>query len=193
VWTEPLTCVFEGFPKRVCFESLHDRQKGAGHSASSDGACLFDRAGRVWCCAIEPGRARTGRHGFLEIIHYFTVHSITWRALPSEFGSWNSVGRLSAAQLLRIFEAFFQWLAECSQTANLVQLFDSTTARAHVSAAGAKGDSIARRSAACAVVSRPKSICGRPLPHVRPRMEPGGQRAANIVTRRPKTYREMIP
>jgi hypothetical protein len=36
------------------------------------------------------------------------------------------------------FEAFFQLLAECSQTAHLVQLFDSTTARAHVSAAGAK-------------------------------------------------------
>ena len=99
MWTEPLTCVFDGFPKRVCFESLHDRQKGAGHSASSDGACLFDRAGRVWCCAIEPGRARTGRHGFLEIIHYFTVHSITWRALPSEFGSWNSVGRLSGGSV----------------------------------------------------------------------------------------------
>jgi Transposase DDE domain len=48
-------------------------------------------------------------------------------------------------------------LAECSQTAHLVQFFDSTTARAHVSAAGAQGGSIARRSAARAAVSRPKS------------------------------------
>jgi hypothetical protein len=37
-----------------------------------------------------------------------------------------------------VFEAFFQTLAECSKTAHLIQFFDSTTARAHVSAAGAK-------------------------------------------------------
>ena len=30
-------------------------------------------------------------------------------------------------------------LAECSPTAHLIQFFDSTTARAHVSAAGARG------------------------------------------------------
>jgi transposase len=35
-----------------------------------------------------------------------------------------------AAQPLGVFEAFFQVLAECSQTAHLVQFFDSTTARA---------------------------------------------------------------
>ena len=38
-----------------------------------------------------------------------------------------------------VFEAFFQMLAESSKTAHLIQFFDSTTARAHVSAAGAKG------------------------------------------------------
>src|SRR6201996_5857430 len=76
---------------------------------------------------------------FLEAIHYFTVHSITWRALPREYGKWNSVWkrfwRLSRSG---VFEAFFQMLAECSQTAHLIQFFDSTTARDHVSAAGAK-------------------------------------------------------
>ena len=61
-----------------------------------------------------------------------------------------------AAQPLGVFEAFFQLLAEHSKTAHLVQLFDSTTARAHVSAAGAKGGSIVKRSAARAAVSRPK-------------------------------------
>jgi len=34
-------------------------------------------------------------------------------------------------------------LAECSQTAHLIQLFDSTTARAHVSPAGAKATVLA--------------------------------------------------
>src|SRR3978361_1538627 len=95
---------------------------------------------------------------FLEAVHYFTVHSITWRALPSEYGKWNSVWkrfwRLSRSG---VFEAFFQMLAEFSQTAHLVQLFDSTTARAHVSAAGAKGGSSPRRSAARAAASRRKS------------------------------------
>jgi hypothetical protein len=47
VWTESLICVFDGFPNRVWFESLHDRQKGAGHADSNDGARLVDRAGRV--------------------------------------------------------------------------------------------------------------------------------------------------
>jgi hypothetical protein len=32
----------------------------------------------------EPGH---DDRKFLEAIHYFTVHSITWRALPNEFGN----------------------------------------------------------------------------------------------------------
>jgi hypothetical protein len=36
-----------------------------------------------------------------------------------------------------VFEAFFEALAGLSQTAHLVQMFDSTVVRAHVSAAGA--------------------------------------------------------
>ena len=91
--------------------------------------------------AVQSSRGQPGRDDrkFLEAIHYFTVHSITWRALPDEFGNWNSVWkrfwRLSRSG---VFEAFFQVLAECSETAHLIQFFDSTTARAHVSAAGAK-------------------------------------------------------
>ncbi|HUN98295.1 MAG TPA: hypothetical protein VMU69_18920, partial [Bradyrhizobium sp.] len=44
--------------------------------------------------------------------------------------------------------AFFQLLAEQSRTAHLVQFFDSTVVRAHVSAAGAKGGRKIRRLAA---------------------------------------------
>ena len=36
----------------------------------------------------EPGH---DDRNFLEALHYFTVHSITWRALPAEFGNWNSI------------------------------------------------------------------------------------------------------
>ena len=114
--------------------------------------------------ASEAGEAWSdGRIKFLEAIHYFTVHSITWRALPEEFGKWNSVWkrfwRLSRSG---VFEAFFQMLAECSETAHLIQFFDSTTARAHVSAAGAKGGSSIRPSAARVAASRPKST-SRPI------------------------------
>lgn len=92
----------------------------------------------------EPGH---DDRKFLEALHYFTVHNVTWRALPAEFGNWNSVWkrfwRLSRAD---VFEAFFESLAGCSRTAHLVQMFDSTVVRAHVSAAGAKGGSKIRRS-----------------------------------------------
>jgi len=92
--------------------------------------------------AVQSNRGEPGHDDrrFLEAIHYFTVHSITWPALPEEFGNWNSVWkrfwRLSRSG---VFEAFFQMLAECSETAHLIQFFDSTTARAHVSAAAQKG------------------------------------------------------
>jgi transposase len=120
-----------------------------------------------WAIALELFQAACSRRGakgrddrkFLEALHYFTVHSITWRALPVEFGNWNTVWkrfwRLSRSG---VFETFFQALAGLSPTAHLVQMFDSTVVRAHVSAAGAKGGSTAKRSAARAVVSRPRSI-----------------------------------
>src|ERR1700731_4084063 len=115
--------------------------------------------------AVRSRRGDKGRDDrkFLEAMHYFTVHNITWRALPKEFGNWNSVWkRFWRLSQRGVFEAFFQALAECSETAHLMQFFDSTTARAHVSAAGAKGGSSAKRSAARAAASRPKST-SRPI------------------------------
>ena len=94
---------------------------------------------------FEASRSRRGAKGrddktFLSALHYFAVHNITWRALPAEFGNWNTIWkrfwRLSQSG---VFEAFFEALAAMSETAHLVQMFDSTVVRAHVSAAGAKG------------------------------------------------------
>ena len=119
-----------------------------------------------WAIVLELFRACRSRRGakgrddrrFLEALHYFAVHNITWRALPAEFGPWNSVWkrfwRLSRAG---VFEAFFEALAGLSRTAHLVQMFDSTAVRAHVSAAGAKGGRTSRRSAARAAAFRPRS------------------------------------
>jgi transposase len=113
--------------------------------------------------AFRAARSRRGEPGrddrkFLEALHYFTVHNITWRALPAEYGKWHSVWkrfwRLSQAG---VFEALLANLAEFSATAHLVQMSDSTVLRAHVSAAGAKGGSRVRPSAARAAAFRPKS------------------------------------
>src|SRR5207237_2798979 len=97
--------------------------------------------------AFQAARSRRGDKGrddrkFLEALHFFIVHNISWRALPAEYGNWNSVWkRFWRLSRTGVFEAFFQLLAERSETAHLVQFFDSTTVRAHVSAAGAKGGS----------------------------------------------------
>jgi len=119
-----------------------------------------------WDFAVALFRAARSRRGdkgnddrkFLEALLYFSVNNVSWRALPKEFGNWNSVWkrfwRLSQSGT---FEAFFQLLAERSETAHLVQLFDSTVARAHISAAGAKGGRTVKRSAARAAGSRQKS------------------------------------
>jgi transposase len=70
--------------------------------------------------AVRSRRGDKGRDDrkFLEALHYFTVHNITWRALPAEFGKWNSVWkrfwRLSKAGF---FVDFFDALAGLSQSA----------------------------------------------------------------------------
>jgi transposase len=114
--------------------------------------------------AAQSSRGEPGHDDrkFLAALHYFTVHNISWRALPAEFGKWNSVWkRFWRLSRTGVFEAFFQMLAETSKTAHLVQMFDSTVVRAHVSAAGAKGGSKIRRSAVQGVGSRAKSTSRR--------------------------------
>jgi transposase len=137
-----------------------------GGSASGGATMLTGMTEDDWATVLRVFAASCSRRGakgrndrrFLEAMHYFTVHNITWRALPEDFGNWNSVWkrfwRLSRAG---VFEAFFEALAALSGTAHLVQMFDSTIVRAHVSAAGAKGGSAVKRSAARAGASRPRS------------------------------------
>jgi len=119
-----------------------------------------------WEIMVEVFRAARSRRGdkghddrkFLEALHYFSVHNITWRALPEQFGPWNSVWkRFWRLSRRGVFEAMLGILAGLSGTAHLVQMVDSTVVRAHVSAAGAKGGSTVRPSAARAVDFPPKS------------------------------------
>jgi transposase len=52
-----------------------------------------------WEIVVQVFRAVRSRRGdkgrddrtFLEALHYFAVHNITWRALPAAFGNWNSI------------------------------------------------------------------------------------------------------
>jgi transposase len=108
---------------------------------------LAEMTDAEWEIVVEAFRAARSRRGgrgrddrkFLEALHYFTVHNITWRALPREFGKWNSVWkRFWRLSQRGVFEAMLALLAETSGTAHLVQMVDSTIVRAHVSAAGAK-------------------------------------------------------
>ena len=109
-------------------------------------------------CLPRRGRKAADDRRFLEALHFFTVENVRWRALPKEYGHWNTVwkrfARLSKAG---VFEAFFDTLAAMSPSAHLIQMFDSTIVRAHVSAAGAKGGKQARLLAARAAGSRLKS------------------------------------
>jgi transposase len=66
---------------------------------------VFDAA---QSCQGEPGH---DDRKFLDTLHFFTVHNVTWRALPADYGNWNSVckrfWRLSRSG---VFEAFLQLL-----------------------------------------------------------------------------------
>jgi transposase len=126
---------------------------------------LTEMTDAEWAIVVEAFRAARSRRGgrgrddrkFLEALHYFTVHNITWRALPREFGKWNSIWkRFWRLSQRGVFEAMLALLAETSGTAHLVQMVDSTIVRAHVSAAGAKGGRRARRSAARAADFPPR-------------------------------------
>src|SRR3954468_9862386 len=127
---------------------------------------LTEMTDAEWEIVVEAFRAARSRRGgggqddrkFLEALHYCTVNNIAWRALPREFGKWNSVWkRFWRLSQRGVFEAMLALLAETSGTAHLVQMVDSTIVRAHVSAAGAKGGSRARLLAFRAAGFLPRS------------------------------------
>ena len=142
---------------------------------------------------VLPRRGDKGRDDrkFLEGLHFFfTVHNITWRALPAEFGEWNSVWkrfwRLSQSG---VFEAMFDALAATSATAHLVQMFDSTTARATSRRRAQKG---AGRTGAGPLAWRlldqgpPRGRLARPPSRLRPDARPGERQPALPHPARPR-------
>ena len=163
MWTERAKSRF--------FERWQDSQNQNsvthGRSVRVEPTMLTKLTEENWTIILRVFEASLPRRGdkakdnrrFLEALFYFTVHNVTWRALPAEFGNWNSVWkrfwRLSHSG---VFELFFETLASLSETAHLVQMFDSTVVRAHVSAAGAKGGNRMSPSGGRAVAFLRKSI-----------------------------------
>ena len=92
-----------------------------------------------WAVALEvfeaclPQRSAKGRnnHPFLQAVHYFCIHNITWRPLSKHLGKWNSVWkRLDRLSKTGVFETYFDSLASMSRSAHLVQMFDRSVVRA---------------------------------------------------------------
>lgn len=110
-------------------------------------------------CLPKVGAKAKNDRLFLEALHYFTVHNITWRALPERFGNWNSIWkRFDRLGKANVFEDYFSILAGLDDGDHIIQMFDSSVIRAHVSAAGAKGGRTARRLAAREAALAPRSI-----------------------------------
>ena len=85
------------------------------------------------CLPVAAGKPRTTADSSRRFISS-TIENVRWRALPERFGPWNSVWRrFDRLSKGGVFEAFFDALASMSSTAHLLQMFDSTVVRAHVS------------------------------------------------------------
>jgi hypothetical protein len=92
-----------------------------------------------WAAALEVFRASLPRRGakgrddllFLEALHYFSVHNITWRALPERVRQMEQrLETLRPAEQGGRVRGVLRSLAALSSSAHLVQMFDSTVVRA---------------------------------------------------------------
>ena len=108
-------------------------------------------------CLSRVGTKAKNDRLLLKALNYFTLHNISWRALPDRFDNWNSAWkRFDQLGNAGVFEIYFSILAGLDEGAHLIAMFDSTVIRAHVSAAGAKGGRKVKRSGVRAAGSAPK-------------------------------------
>lgn len=126
---------------------------------SNDEWAFFER----FILAVRsPNGRKSGNHRLvLDGIFWIARTGSPWRDLPEEFGKWSSVYRqFRRWTLARLWEQILEALNESQIVPDALQMIGSTVVRAHHQAAGAKGGLRAKVSAARAVASRPRSICG---------------------------------
>lgn len=120
--------------------------------------------------AIEPLLPRLGgkprvddRRVISGILHRYR-EGLRWRTIPPEYGPRTTLfNRFNRWSEKGIWQSLLAALAACAEPPELAMV-DSTAVRAHRSAAGAKGGSATRRSAARAAARLPRST---PSPTVR--------------------------
>jgi len=104
----------------------------------------------------DPGRTGADNRRFVEAIMWVGRNGSRWRALPGEYGNWNSVHRRFRRWSKKgIWQTIFNTLVVSADTEWL--MIDSTIIRAHQHAAGAKGGSKTKPWDAVEVASPPKS------------------------------------
>jgi transposase len=110
------------------------------------------------------GRPRTDDRLIVDGILWRLATGAAWRDLPERFGPWATVySRFHRWQQAGVWDRVLADLqADADARGDLdwtLHLLDSTTIRAHPSAAGAKKGVVIRPSAARVAASRPKSTC----------------------------------
>jgi transposase len=103
------------------------------------------------------GKPRVDDRRVISGILYRFREGLRWRAVPEVYGPRTTLfNRFNRWSQRGVWQSLFAALAACGDPP-LEAMVDSTTVRAHRSAAGAKGGSKTSRSAARAVVAPPRS------------------------------------
>ena len=107
------------------------------------------------------GRRPRDHRRVLDAIFWLMRTGAPWRDLPGEFGDWNAVSRqFRRWSASGVWDEMLQAVADSGGDADLLQMIDSTTIRAHRCAAGQKGGFKIKRSVGRVAGSRRKSISG---------------------------------
>ena len=110
----------------------------------------------------KRGRPPKDHRRVLDGVFWIARTGSPWRGLPDSFGPWASGYRqFRRWTLAGVWDVILEALNEAEGSPDSVQMIDSTIARAHHCAAGARGRFRTRVLDVREVASRPRSISGR--------------------------------